>query len=388
MKTAPRLFVVFLSAALAACGGDFFGSSDGGSTVTPTPVPSAPASATPTPTPAPDASSYTVGGVLSGLSGGTVTLINNSDSLALSANGPFTFNTAVSAGGAYQVVVSTQPSGQVCKVSGGGGSGLASNITNVAVQCSAPVIQIAPLWAFAQPFGTAVDAQGNVYVADGGAGNVYKVAPGATTATPIVTGTPFVAPVGVAIDAGGTVYVTDYNGPAVYQIAPGATTPSQIAPGFFFSPTGIAVDGSGNIYVGDDVLNAVYKIAAGTTTPVPVASVPGPQYIAIDAAGNLYVTAGSDVYEIAAGASTPNPLMLSPGLSQPAGIAVDATGNVYVVDAATNSLYKIAPGATAPVAISTGTTALNMPFGLTLGRDGNLYIADVGDAKVYEVVLP
>lgn len=70
--------------------------------------------------------------------GNSVVLQNNGgNSLSVTANGNFTFTTAVNAGGAYAVAVSTQPSNpaQTCEVTGGSGTANA-NITNVTVDCS------------------------------------------------------------------------------------------------------------------------------------------------------------------------------------------------------------------------------------------------------------
>jgi N-acetylneuraminic acid mutarotase len=81
---------------------------------------------------------FTVGGTVSGLSGtGLVLQDNGGDNLALSANGAFTFQTAVSNSGAYAVTVLTQPSdpAQVCVVTNGRGTATA-NITNVQVTCT------------------------------------------------------------------------------------------------------------------------------------------------------------------------------------------------------------------------------------------------------------
>jgi 6-phosphogluconolactonase len=83
----------------------------------------------------------TVGGTLTGLAANTtVVLQNNSgNNLSLTANGAFTFSTALSTGTAYSVSVLTQPSGQLCTVSSGNGTMASANITNVAVLCTPPV---------------------------------------------------------------------------------------------------------------------------------------------------------------------------------------------------------------------------------------------------------
>jgi len=84
---------------------------------------------------------YTVGGTLTGLPGGdTVTLQDNgSDILTLSANGTFTFPTALPNGHAYSVTVSGTNGGtpMTCTLTNGSGTISGANVTNVAVQCTA-----------------------------------------------------------------------------------------------------------------------------------------------------------------------------------------------------------------------------------------------------------
>jgi Galactose oxidase, central domain len=82
---------------------------------------------------------YTIGGTLTNLaaaSGGVVLQDNGGDSLTLTANGAFTFHTAVATSGAYAVTVLTQPStpAQTCSVVSGTGTASA-NVTNIAVNC-------------------------------------------------------------------------------------------------------------------------------------------------------------------------------------------------------------------------------------------------------------
>lgn len=81
---------------------------------------------------------YTIGGSLSGLSSGMqVTIENNgADPLTLTANGSFTFVTPVALSTAYDVTVSTQPTGQTCGVSSGSGSDVNENITSVSINCT------------------------------------------------------------------------------------------------------------------------------------------------------------------------------------------------------------------------------------------------------------
>src|SRR5690242_16394722 len=74
----------------------------------------------PNPTPA-----HTVGGVVSGLAGSGLMLVDNgSDTLTVSANGPVTFARALAEGERYSVTIPVQPIGpeQTCVVNGGSGT--------------------------------------------------------------------------------------------------------------------------------------------------------------------------------------------------------------------------------------------------------------------------
>ncbi len=83
---------------------------------------------------------YTVGGVVSGLSGpGLVLQINGGDSLAVAGPGAFTFAKGLGSGAAYSVTVATQPAApaQNCLVTNDSGTVGTTNVTNVTVKCAA-----------------------------------------------------------------------------------------------------------------------------------------------------------------------------------------------------------------------------------------------------------
>lgn len=81
----------------------------------------------------------TVGGTVTELSGSGLVLQNNGgDNLAISANGAFTFATAITQGSAYAIAVAAQPTNpsQTCVVSNGSGTVGATDVTNVQVVCT------------------------------------------------------------------------------------------------------------------------------------------------------------------------------------------------------------------------------------------------------------
>ena len=89
---------------------------------------------------------YSIGGMVSGLSGTVVLQDNGGDDLSLSSNGSFTFAALVADRDAYDVTVERNPKGQNCTVSGGAGTVASANVTGAAVTCttseSTPSLQI------------------------------------------------------------------------------------------------------------------------------------------------------------------------------------------------------------------------------------------------------
>jgi uncharacterized repeat protein (TIGR03803 family) len=129
-----------------------------------------------------------VGGTVSGLSAGSLVLINNeTDALSVSSNGPYKFSLTSSGKGAYSVLLATQPPGQVCTVANGSGVITNANITNVNVACETSTE--ATLYAFSggadgryPDSGLTAGPDGNFYgtTTYGGTNNlgtVYKLTP-------------------------------------------------------------------------------------------------------------------------------------------------------------------------------------------------------------------
>ena len=80
---------------------------------------------------------YTIAGTVSGLAGSSLVLQDdNTDNLTVSANGSFTFPTAVTAGSAYSVTILTQPSTppQYCTIANGSGI-VSAAVTGVSITC-------------------------------------------------------------------------------------------------------------------------------------------------------------------------------------------------------------------------------------------------------------
>jgi len=84
------------------------------------------------------AQSYTVGGMITGLTANGLVLANGSDTLNVASGaGSFTMPRLVASGGGYAVTVQSQPSGENCTVTNGNGTVTTSNVGNIGVSCSA-----------------------------------------------------------------------------------------------------------------------------------------------------------------------------------------------------------------------------------------------------------
>lgn len=86
--------------------------------------------------------SFAVGGTVSGLTGQVVLRNNAGRTLAVTANGSFTFPTKIAYNSSYLVTVYAQPKGQTCSVANHSGSGITADVTTVTVLCSARTLSI------------------------------------------------------------------------------------------------------------------------------------------------------------------------------------------------------------------------------------------------------
>jgi len=192
----------------------------------------------------------------------------------------------------------------------------------------------------------------------------------------------------------------------------------------FNYPGAIAVDGAGNVYVADTYNYTVRKItpAGVVTTLAGLADNDGStdgigcdarfSYlfgIAVDGAGNVYVTDSSNTIRKITPAGAVTTLAGTPDVHgsadgtgsaaqfwQPWGIAVDSASNVYVADQANNTIRKITPagvvttiaGAAGVIGSADGSgnaARFNAPAGIAVDSAGNLYVADTYNRTIRKI---
>jgi sugar lactone lactonase YvrE len=229
------------------------------------------------------------------------------------------------------------------------------------------------------PLGSAIDAAGNVYIADFGNNRVVKIPANGAPQTTVGSG--FDEPISVAVDGAGNIFVThNGNTTSVAMIPAGGGAQTTIGAGFQ-SPSFVSVDGAGNLYVSDNL--TVWKWPQDGGKPTTIFSgVSFPGQATLDSAGNIYFSLAilSQVVEILAADGSQK--QVGSGLRFPEGVAVDPAGNVYIADGGNNRVVVVSPdGATQ----STLMSGLNQPYGLALDGAVNLYIADSLNGRVIEL---
>jgi sugar lactone lactonase YvrE len=295
------------------------------------------------------------------------------------------------------------------------------------------------------PAGVAVDASGNVIVADLHNQRIRKVTPGGVVTTLAGQSTPgfldatglsaqFYYPIGVAVDASGNMIVADQHNHRIRKVTPGGvvTTLAGSTAGFsdatglsaqFYYPIGVAVDASGNVIVADAGNNRIRKVTPGGVVTTLAGSgtrgfldatglsaqFAGPTRVAVDASGNVIVadygnhrirkvTPGGVVTTLA-GSGTRGFLDatgLSAQFDNPSGVAVDVNGNVIVTDYGNHRIRKVTPGgvvttlagSTQGFLDATGLSAqFNYPSDVAVDASGNVIVADYKNHRI-RVVTP
>ena len=148
----------------------------------------------------------------------------------------------------------------------------------------------------------------------------------------------------------------------------------------FISPEGVAVDAAGNVYITDIGLQEVFKVTPSGHQTTVGSGILVPEGVAVDGAGNVYIT---DSQSAAVFKVTPGGVQttVGSGWDYPSGIAVDGAGNAYVSDPFIDAVYKVTPGGKL-IAVGSG---YNTPAGVAVDSAGNVYVADTFNAAVFKI---
>ena len=234
------------------------------------------------------------------------------------------------------------------------------------------------------PRAVAVDAAGNVFLADGN--TVYKKTLSGGTYTQSTVASSLGSPAGLALDGAGNLYIADTsNGRVLLETLTGSTyTQSSLFTGLS-SPTGIAVSGAGDIYIslaGGTVLKETLS-NGGYVQSTVASGLSAASGVAVDDNQNVYIVdqGANKVYKEVPTSTSYTQSTVATGLNAPSGVAVDGAGNVYIADSGNNRVLieKYSSGAyTASTLTDISSTVFNGPAGIALSGDGSLYLTQTG----------
>ena len=257
------------------------------------------------------------------------------------------------------------------------------------------------------PRGVAVDATGNVYVAESGNNRIQKfTSVGAYVTKWGSTGTgngQFGNPTGVAVDSSGCVYVADYSNERIQKFTSAGTFVAKWGgsghgDGQFSLPTGVAVDSSGYVYVADLGNNRIQKftsvgayVTKWGSTGTGDGQFNGPRSVAVDSSGYILVTeTGNNRVQkfTSTGTFVAKWGSLGTGDGQfdfPTGVAADSSGDVYVADWSNHRVQKFTSAGvfvTKWGSTGTGDGQFNFPMCVAVDSSDDVYVSDYVNNRI------
>jgi hypothetical protein len=302
------------------------------------------------------------------------------------------------------------------------------------------------------PIALAGDTKGNIYLLHASGRVVRKINSAGLVSTiagnPVAsgyqdgTGTQalFGAPSGVAVDAAGNVFIADRNNSCIRRMTPAGVVTTYVGmPGSsqdidgnsmtarFRQPTGVAVDRFGNVFVSGEATHVIRKIdinknvttiggirdangLANTSENLGYTLFDRPGGMTTDTAGNLYIadrvnrvirkiTPAGDVstYAGTGAAGNADGTIATAMFNAPADITIDKTGNLYVVDAGNHNVRKITPAGVVTTLAGAGvpghrdgsdiSALFNAPRAIAVDIAGDLFVADQFNNTIRKIFL-
>ena len=252
--------------------------------------------------------------------------------------------------------------------------------------------------SLAFPQGVAVDAAGNLFIADPVNNRIRQVSPDGVIRTVAgngirgfsgdggpATNASLLFPQGVAVDTAGNLFIADTNNHRIRKVSPNGVIRTVAGSGFSGDggpainasldfPSSVAVDAAGNLFIADAGNNRIRQVSpdgvirtvagsgsggfSGDGGPATNASLLFPQGVAVDAAGNLFIAdAGNNrirqvspdgvIRTVAGnrsgGFSGDGGPATNASLNFPSGVAVDAAGNLFIADPVNNRIRQVSP---------------------------------------------
>jgi RHS repeat-associated protein len=309
--------------------------------------------------------------------------------------------------------------------------------------------------SLASPKGVAVDATGDFFIADVRHHRIRKVDINGIITTVAGNGTfgysgdngpatsaSLASPNGVAVDATGNIFIADTYNHRIRKVDTNGIITTVAGNGTYgysgdngpainaglFYPNDVAVDTAGNLFIADTVNYRIRKVdtngiittvagnggqnSSGDDGPATSAKLYNPIGVAVDTAGNLFITnyrihrvrkvdtngiittvAGNGTY----GYSGDNGPATNAQLFTPTGITVDTIGNLFIADTVNNCIRKVDTNGVITTVAGNGTRSysgdngpatsagLSQPWDIAVDASGNLFIADYLNYRMRKV---
>ncbi len=289
----------------------------------------------------------------------------------------------------FRVIRKISPSGIITTVAGNGTQGYSGD--------GGPAVSA----QFSRPNGVAVDGAGNLFIVDTGNFRVRKVSPSGIVTTVAGNGTlgfsgdggpadraQLNEPAGVAVDGAGNLFIADTGNQRIRKVLKDGTIATVAGDGTFGASgdggaatsaqlaglNGVAVDGAGNLFITAfyydcDVTYASIRKVSASGIITTVADVAG-SGVAVDGAGNLFIVdydqvlkvSSSGIITTVAGSRNQSSSGDDDGgpatrarLNGPVGVAVDGAGNLFIADSNNFRVRKVSPSGIITTVAGNGT---------------------------------
>ncbi len=274
------------------------------------------------------------------------------------------------------------------------------------------------------PSGLVFDSAGDLFISNVGgnsvsvmpiaSGTIFGVSVTANTLASVVS-SGLSGPEGLAFNISGDLFIANNStnkvsaiapsGGSIFGVAVAANTLASIVTTGLSAPEGLAFDAGGDLFISNSTANnisampaasgTIFGVSVTANSPATIASgLNGPGALAIDSAGNLYVTNETgnsvDVMPVTSGTIFGVPVtagilatIVSSGLGQPDGLAFDSAGDLFIANFTANTV-SVVPAASGTIfgvsvtanVLSVIASGLSGPAGLSFNSAGDLFIAN------------
>jgi sugar lactone lactonase YvrE len=251
------------------------------------------------------------------------------------------------------------------------------------------------------PYGMAIDASGNIYVADNAENSISLLTPLGVFSADFLSGDG--SPWGIAVDASGNLYITDrFANKVVKQTlrADGSHIRSVLPVSGLGNPLGIAVDAYGNVYIADSANNRVVKLAPSgstyTQSTVPTSTLQSPWAVAVDGFSNLYIADTSHfrvLKEVPSGKGYTESVVATLknfASEAPIGVAADGAGDVFILEYLDDASFAVIKE-TLSGGVYTQSALPSYgenPYGIAADAAGDVFTASPGSGRIVKVFGP